>query len=63
MLFRASQSAAFCAGRDYVLPDDVQRLAPHVLPHRLVLTPKAKYGGLSKRDVIARCVEDVAVPT
>ncbi|MBX7256257.1 MAG: MoxR family ATPase [Candidatus Hydrogenedentes bacterium] len=63
MLFRASQSAAFCAGRDYVMPDDVQRLAPHVLPHRLVLTPKAKYGGLSKRDVIARCMEETAVPT
>ena len=27
MLFRAAQGAAYCAGRDLVLPDDVQRLA------------------------------------
>ncbi|MBI2431571.1 MAG: AAA family ATPase, partial [Candidatus Hydrogenedentes bacterium] len=31
MLFRAAQAAAFSAGRDYLLPDDVQRCAPHVL--------------------------------
>ena len=52
MLFRASQSAAYCAGRDYMLPDDVQRLVPYVLPHCLMLTAKAKYGGASKRDLV-----------
>ena len=31
MMFRTAQAAAYLAGRDYVLPDDVQRLAPFVL--------------------------------
>ena len=63
MLFRASQAAAYCAGRDYVLPDDIQRLVPYVLPHRLMLTAKAKYGGASKRDLVISIMESVPVPT
>jgi MoxR-like ATPase len=63
MLFRASQAAALAAGRSYVLPDDVQRLAPHVLPHRLVMTAKAKYGGTSGKDVVTEILQRVKVPT
>jgi len=63
MLFRACQAAAFLAGRDFVLPDDVQTCAPHVLPHRLVLTAKAKYGGDQKAAIVAEAIEAVPVPT
>lgn len=63
MLFRASQAAAFAAGRDYVLPDDVQLLAGYVLPHRVILTSQARYGGTAKADIIAELVRQVAVPT
>ncbi len=63
MLFRASQAAAYCAGRDYVLPDDVQRLATQVLAHRLVLTPKARYAGVTKNQVIEQIVNETRVPT
>ena len=63
MLFRACQAAAWMAGRDYVLPDDVQRLAKYVLAHRLVLTPKAKYGGTSTRAIIAEVLDRVKVPS
>jgi MoxR-like ATPase len=37
MLFRASKALAAVQGRDHVLPDDVQALAPSVLSHRLLL--------------------------
>jgi MoxR-like ATPase len=37
MLFRASKALAALRGRDHVLPDDVQELAPAVLSHRLLL--------------------------
>ena len=63
MLFRAAQASAFLEGRDYVLPDDVQRVAPHVLPHRLILTPKAKYGGDSKGEIITEILAGTKVPT
>jgi MoxR-like ATPase len=38
MLFRAAKSLAALEGRDHVLPDDVQTLAPSVLAHRLLLS-------------------------
>jgi MoxR-like ATPase len=41
MLFRAAKALAALEGRDHALPDDVQALAPTVLPHRLLLAPDA----------------------
>ena len=63
MLFRAAQAAAFLDGRDYVLPDDVQQMAPHVLSHRLVLTSKARFAGVTARRIIEELLERVRVPT
>lgn len=63
MLFRAVQAAAVMEGRDYVLPDDVQQLAPSVLAHRLILTSKSKYGNVSKRDIVDDLLQRVKVPT
>ncbi|GMV91067.1 MAG: hypothetical protein AMXMBFR82_08450 [Candidatus Hydrogenedentota bacterium] len=62
MLFRTAQAAAYLDGRDYVVPDDVQRLAPYVLAHRVVLTAKAKYGGVDKRTAIEELLKDVQAP-
>ncbi len=63
MLGRASQAAAFADGREFVLPDDVQRLAPYVLAHRVILTSKSKYDGTSKTEVIRNILSEVKVPT
>jgi len=63
MLFRSAQAAALAAGRDYVLPDDIQRLGEPVLAHRLILTSKARYGGTRKEDVVREAVDKVRVPT
>ncbi len=62
MLFRAAQSAAYAAGRAFVLPDDVRRIAPDVLAHRLILTSKAKYGGIGKRTIVAEILAGLKVP-
>jgi len=63
MLCRAAQAAAYADGRDYCLPDDVQRLAGHVLSHRVILTSKSRYDGTTSRRVIADAVAAVKVPT
>jgi MoxR-like ATPase len=62
MLFRAAQAAAFFAGRDYVTPDDVQKMTPYVLSHRVILTSQARYGKISKRMVMDDILTDVSVP-
>src|SRR6185503_3697278 len=38
-IYRASQALAAVRGRNFVLPDDVKRIAPAVLAHRLILRP------------------------
>ena len=54
-LLRASRATAALAGRDHVLPDDVQAMAVPVLAHRLLLTPDA---ALARRDT-QRVVTDL----
>ncbi len=62
MFFRAAQAAAYLEGRRFVLPDDVQRVAPYVLAHRLILTSKAKYGAIAKQDIIRELLTEIPVP-
>ncbi len=40
-MFRASQAMAAIMGRNFVQPDDVKRVAPAILNHRIILRPKA----------------------
>lgn len=62
-IYRAAQAWAWCAGRDYVLPDDVKGLAVEVLAHRLVLDTKAKYSGVTRESIMAEVVGRVPVAT
>ncbi len=61
-LFRASQAAAMLEGREFVFPDDVQRLAPHVLSHRLILNSESRYSGTAKMDICLELMKQVNVP-
>ncbi len=49
-------------GRDFVIPEDIQKLLPHVLNHRLILTPEAEMENLTAEDVIEDIVKEVEVP-
>jgi MoxR-like ATPase len=62
-LMRAAQAMAALAGRDFVLPDDIKRLAPAVLSHRLILKPEAKVRGAQPGDLIQEILETTPVPT
>ncbi|MCL1832599.1 MAG: MoxR family ATPase [Oscillospiraceae bacterium] len=62
MLMRASQSCAFVSGRAYVIPEDVMKMVPHVLSHRLMLTQEARIRKVSEEDVLGEVVRSVAVP-
>jgi MoxR-like ATPase len=62
-LLKATRAAAAIAGRDYAVPDDVKGLAPHVLPHRLILRPEAQLAGHDPMDVIRDVVDGVPAPT
>ncbi|MFD9628304.1 AAA family ATPase [Peribacillus muralis] len=61
-LMKAAQAYALLQGRDYVLPDDVQYLAPFVFSHRLILNPEANYDGFDAEMVIHELVAKTHVP-
>ena len=61
-LLGASKAAARLAGRSYVTPDDVARMAAPVLRHRLVLTPEAELERATPTGAIRAALEDVPVP-
>lgn len=61
-LMRAAKAYAFICARDYVLPDDVKYLAPHVLGHRIILSAEAKFEGVESAKVIEQLLEEIAVP-
>ena len=51
-----------CAAAEFVVPDDVKRVAPWVIPHRLVLAPDAVLEGASARTEVERILAAVPVP-
>lgn len=61
-LMKAAQAYAFMYGRDYVLPDDIQHLAPAVFVHRIILRSEAKFEGITAEEVVGRVIARVPVP-
>ncbi|MEW6716717.1 MAG: MoxR family ATPase [Chloroflexota bacterium] len=61
-LYHASQAWAAIHERDFVIPDDVKFLGPHVLTHRLMISPQAQLRGRRPEELVADIVESVPVP-
>ena len=61
-LMKAAQAYAFIHGRDYVLPDDIQYLAPYVLPHRIILKSEAKFEGMTAEQVVKKVIDRTPIP-
>ncbi|MGH2365548.1 MAG: AAA family ATPase [Chloroflexota bacterium] len=61
-LYRVSQAWALLEGRTFVIPDDIKRLAPEVLSHRLVLSPAARLRGGTPRAVVDQLSKTLEVP-
>jgi len=49
-------------GRDFVTPDDIKFVAPHVLKHRVMLTPEKEMEGITPVEVVGQIVERIEVP-
>jgi MoxR-like ATPase len=61
-LLRTAKAAAAMAGRDFVLPDDVQQLAVAVLAHRIIPAAAATVAGRAPEELLAEIVAKVPVP-
>ncbi len=61
-LYQSAQAWAAIRGRDYVIPDDVKRLAPAVLCHRMIVAPQAQLRGRTSDELVGELVDAVPVP-
>ena len=61
-MMKASKALAAMRGRDFVIPDDVQYVAFHVLNHRIILTAEAEMEGMTAQNIIQEIVQKIEVP-
>jgi MoxR-like ATPase len=57
-LYKTSQALAALRRRDYVIPDDIKKLVPLTLAHRLILKPESQLRGRSAERILADIIED-----
>ncbi len=63
-MYRAAQSLALVEGRNYVIPDDVKRLASPVLAHRVVCRGVIREGQRNRaRQILQQIVDTTPVPS
>ena len=58
----AAAAVALIEGRNYVVPDDVKRVARHVLPHRVLVSQEAILDGVTEASVVDEIISTVRVP-
>lgn len=61
-LLRAAQAKALLAGRDYIIPDDIQDIAVATLAHRLVVKPEARLRDMTAERILHNILNILKVP-
>jgi MoxR-like ATPase len=61
-LYKTSRANAAVQGRDYVIPDDVKRMAEPTLAHRLIVSPSARIKNVDPRAVLGEILDSTPVP-
>jgi MoxR-like ATPase len=61
-LYKAGQALASIQGRDFVLPDDIKKVAEPVLSHRMVIKPSARLHNHTPEQVIKEVLDSVEIP-
>ena len=61
-ILRSSKANAALKGRDFVTPEDIIEMAPHVLRHRIILTPEKEMEGITEDDMINNMLKVIEVP-
>jgi MoxR-like ATPase len=62
-LLKAARAVALIEERDYVIPDDVKRLAPAVLRHRVNVAPELELEGVTADLALKAILDKTEVPT
>ncbi|HXB39458.1 MAG TPA: MoxR family ATPase [Bacteroidia bacterium] len=61
-IMNAAKACATLRGRDFISPDDVKYVTPHVLKHRIILTPEKEMEGVHVTEVINMVIDKIEIP-
>ena len=61
-ILRSAKANAAIKGRDFVTPEDIVEMAPHVLRHRIILTPEKEMEGITTDDLIDNILKAIEIP-
>ncbi|MES2773277.1 MAG: MoxR family ATPase [Bacteroidota bacterium] len=61
-ILKASKAMAAVRGRDFVIPEDILEVTPHVLRHRIILTPEKEMEGATPDELVAKMIQGIEVP-
>ena len=57
-----AQAVAYINNRQYVVPEDVRFVLPHVAGHRIMINTKAKVNNMTNEDVIKQIIDSIRTP-
>ena len=58
----AAKAHAFLQGRNFVMPDDIKKVAPSILRHRILLTYEAEAENISSAFIIDNILQHIRTP-
>lgn len=61
-IVKASKAFAAMKGRDFITPEDIVEVAPHVLRHRIILTPEKEMEGITSDELVERIIHSIEIP-
>ena len=61
-IVNSAKPIAAMAGRDFVTPDDIIKVATPVLAHRIMLSPEKEMEGLTAADIVTQIIKKIEVP-
>lgn len=61
-MINGAKAIAAMAGRDFVTPEDIIKVATPVLAHRIMLSPEKEMEGLTAADIVAQIIKKIEVP-
>jgi MoxR-like ATPase len=61
-ILRAAKSFGAMRGRDFITPEDVIEVTPHVLRHRIILSPEKEMEGVTADELIEKIIKSIEIP-
>jgi MoxR-like ATPase len=61
-LLKAAKATAALRGRDFIIPEDIQQMAPHVLRHRIMVSPEKEMEGITADELIDNIIKSIEIP-